>query len=110
VKRYLISIVAAVVLIVPVLQAQSLEPPVITITANQYAFSPGGITVRRGEPVTLRVISSERIRGFRSRELGFDVDVRPNQPREITLDPSKTGRFIATGSAAGEIQLTIDVQ
>src|SRR5512142_1809393 len=91
VKRILMILLAAAACSTAV-HAQSLEPPVVAISASRFALSPGEITLKRGEPVTLRLISTDRIHKFHSKELGFDVEIRADQPREVTLLPEKRGR------------------
>jgi heme/copper-type cytochrome/quinol oxidase subunit 2 len=105
-KRFLMILVATVVFSTTALQAQEVEPPVVTISATQLEFTPNPIALKRGQTVTLRVTSSDRIDGFRSKELGFNVDIRPGQPREITITPQKAGRFVAT---SGNTKLVVDV-
>ncbi len=77
---------------------------------HQSVVSPNEITLKRGELVTLRITSTERVRSFRSKELRFNVELRPNQPREITVSPDKTGRFVVTGSTPGDFELVINVE
>jgi heme/copper-type cytochrome/quinol oxidase subunit 2 len=107
-KRFILITLATFVFSTAV-HAQSAEPPVVTISANHSAFAPNEITLKRGELVTLRVTSTDRIRSFHSRELGFDVDIRP-KPREISVSPDKAGRFVVTGSSPGDIKLVINVE
>lgn len=105
-KRFIIVITAAL-LATTSLFAQEVEPPVVTISGQQFQFTPNQITLRRGQTVTLRVTSSERIHRLYSKELGFRVDLRPNQPHEITLTPMRSGRFVAIGDSG---QIVINVQ
>ena len=109
-KRFVLSIAAAVVLVSSV-RAQEVEPPVVSISAQQLVFTPSEVTLRRGETVTLRVTSTDRIHHLYSKGLGFNVDLRPNQPHDITLTPAKAGRFvvISDGRQAAS-QLVINVE
>jgi cytochrome c oxidase subunit II len=112
-KRFIMVIVATVALSTAV-HAQEVEPRAITISAQQFEFTPSEVTLKRGETVTLRVISTDRIRGFHSKELGFNVDIRPNQPREITVSPVKAGTFVATCDSCaaehGSMKMVIKVE
>ncbi|HEV2718804.1 MAG TPA: cupredoxin domain-containing protein [Thermoanaerobaculia bacterium] len=108
-KRFIISIVATLAFSTAV-HAQEVEPRVITVSARQFAFTPNEITLRRGEPITLRVTSTERIRHFYSKELRFNVDLRPNQPHDITLVPVKAGRFVASSDSGFGDKIVIDVE
>ena len=109
-KRFIISVLATLAFSTAV-HAQELDPPVITISAQQFVFTPNAIALRRGEAITLRVTSTERIHHFYSKALRFDVDLRPNQPHDITLVPVKAGRFVATsdsGRSGSEIVITVE--
>ena len=106
-KRFLRVLAATIVLSTTALRAQEVEPPVVTISATQFAFAPNPIALKRGQTVTLRITSRDRIDGFRSKELRFNVDIQPGQPREITITPQKAGRFVAM---SGNARLVVDVQ
>lgn len=109
-KRFLMSVVATLAFSTAV-HAQEAEPPIIAISAQQFAFTPNEITLRRGEPVTLRVTSTERIHHFYSKALRFNVDLRPNQPHDITLVPMKAGSFVATSdSGRSDSKIVINVE
>jgi cytochrome c oxidase subunit 2 len=109
-KQFVLSIVAALVLVTSV-KAQEVEPPVVSISAQQSVFTPNQVTLRRGETVTLRVTSTDRIHHLYSKELGFNVDLRPSQPYDITLNPMKAGRFVAISDGRqGAGQLIINVE
>ena len=109
-KKLVLAIVAAIVVVTSV-NAQQLEPPVVSISAQQFVFTPREVTLRRGETVTLRVTSADRIRHFSSTELGFKVDLRPDQLHDITFTPEKRGRFIAICRDRQQaIQLVINVE
>jgi heme/copper-type cytochrome/quinol oxidase subunit 2 len=105
-KRFLMIMVATAVFS-SAAYAQEVEPPVVAISETQLQFTPNQITLKRGETVTLRVTSTDRIKRFSSKQLGFKVDIMPNQPRDITITPEKAGRFVATSD---HLQLVIDVE
>ena len=107
--KRLLMILATTVVLSSAAYAQEVEPPVVTISESQLQFAPSQITLKRGQTVTLRVTSADRIDGFRSKQLGFKVDLMPNQPREITITPEKAGRFVAM-SDHGNIQMVIIIE
>ena len=107
--KRLIVITLSILAISSAVRAQSLEPPVVSIFANRSVVSPNEITLKRGEVVTLRVTSTERVRGFHSKDFGFNVELRPNQPREIIVSANRSGRFVVTGSSPGDFELVINV-
>lgn len=113
-KRFIIIIVAIVAFALAV-RAHGVEPPVVTISVKRFEFTPNQITLKRDETVTLRVISTDRIHGFFSKELGFDVDILPNQPHDITVTPQKAGRFVVIcdhfcGSGHGNMKMVINIE
>jgi len=107
--KRLIVITLAILAMTTAVHAQGLEPPVVTISANRSVVSPNEITLKRGEVVALSITSTERVRRFQSKDLGFNVELRPNQPREITVWPGRTGRFVVAGSSPGDFELVINV-
>ena len=73
------------------------------------------ITLRRGEPVTLRVSTEDRDHGLYQKELKIGLDLTPNHSSEVTLTPDKAGRFVAIcdqfcGSGHGNMKLVINVE
>ena len=109
-KRFIIAIAASLA-VSSGMHAQEVEPPVVSISAQQVSITPSMITLRRGETVTLRVTSIDRIHHFYSKDLGFNVEIRPNQPHDITLTPLKAGHFAAiSDSGHGDSRITINVE
>jgi cytochrome c oxidase subunit 2 len=56
----------------------AVEPKVIEINAKRFAFTPSTITLKKGEPVILRLSSADRVHGFMSRPLKIDTDIAGN--------------------------------
>jgi cytochrome c oxidase subunit II len=73
-------------------------PRRIEITAKRFAFDPGEITLKKGEPVVLVIKSADVAHGLRIRELNVDVKVSAGGTTEVQLTPEKTGNF--TGHCA----------
>src|SRR5713226_2210009 len=74
--------------------AQEPQPRVLTISAKRFEFTPNQITLKRGEPVTLRVSALDRDHGFFQKDLKIDLDLTPDHVSEVTITPDKAGRFI----------------
>jgi cytochrome c oxidase subunit II len=66
---------------------------VIRITAKKFDFSPGTITLKKGEPVVLEISSADREHGFNLRAFGVRTNVGPGKASRIRLTPDKTGKF-----------------
>jgi cytochrome c oxidase subunit 2 len=66
---------------------------VIHITARNFEFSPGMITVKKGVPVVLELSSADRKHGFRLRAFGVRADIKPGGVSRVSFTPDRTGRF-----------------
>jgi len=73
-------------------------PRRIEITAKRFAFDPGEITLKKGEPVVLVIRSADVAHGLRIREMNVDVKVSAGGTAEVQLTPERTGNF--TGHCA----------
>jgi cytochrome c oxidase subunit 2 len=69
------------------------NPKVIEITAKKFEFTPSEITLKRGQPVILRVTSSDRVHGFFSKALKFDTDILPGKTIDVAVTPDTAGDF-----------------
>ncbi len=99
----------------PTLAAADAPGRVVEIAARRFQFSPGQITLKRGEPVTLRLRSEDVTHGFFSRPLGIDADVPPGRTTEVTITPKEAGRFTVIcdhfcGPGHGGMKMTIVVE
>jgi cytochrome c oxidase subunit II len=90
-------------------------PQVIKIVAGKFHFTPDHITLEKGQPVTLRLTSSDETHGFMLRALKIDTDVKPGKITEITVTPTSTGTFKAIcdhycGLGHGNMKMTVVVE
>ena len=67
---------------------------VIEITAKKFEFTPSEITLKKGEPVILRLTSTDRVHGFMSRLFKIDTDIPPDKTTDIAVTPA-TARLAA---------------
>jgi cytochrome c oxidase subunit 2 len=77
----------------PVARSQD-GPQRVEITARRFTFTPGEITVKKGQTVVLVLKSTDVGHGLRIRDLGVDMKVKPGGTAEVTITPEKTGDFI----------------
>ena len=63
------------------------EPRVIEIKAKKFEFSPSEITLKKGEPVILRLSSEDRTHGFFLKPLGIDTDITPDKATDVAVTP-----------------------
>ena len=91
------------------------EPPkVIDISAKKFEFTPSQITLKKGEPVILRLHSSDRVHGFMSKPLKIDTDIPNDSVEDIALTPDSAGDFTVicdhycgTGHGGMKMQITV---
>ena len=80
----------------------SVQPRVIEITAKKFEFTPSEITLKKGEPVILRLTSSDRVHGFMSKPLKIDTDIPSDTTKDVSVTPTPpaTSPSSATTTAA----------
>ena len=91
------------------------SPRVVAISAKRFEFSPNQITLKKGEPVTLRLITEDVKHGFLQKALKIDADIVPGKTTEVTLTPQIAGTFTTIcdnfcGSGHGNMKMTIVVE
>jgi cytochrome c oxidase subunit II len=89
-------------------------PHRIEIIARRFAFNPGEITLKKGEPVVLVLKSADVAHGLRFRELNINVKVGAGGTAEIAFTPQQTGDFIGhcsvfCGSGHGSMTVKLHV-
>ena len=95
--------------------AEEAQARVVEIHARRFEFTPKEVTLKRGEPVKLRLTSEDVTHGFFQRALGIDAEIDPGKVTEIVLTPQKAGRFTTIcdhfcGSGHGNMKMTIVVE
>ncbi len=90
------------------------RPKVIEIKAKKFEFSPSGITLKKGEPVILRLTSEDRTHGFFVKPLKIDADIKPGQVTDITVTPAETGEYVVIcdhycGTGHGNMNMRLTV-
>ena len=67
---------------------------VVEIAVKKFEYIPAEITLKKGEPVRLDLMSLDRVHGFDLPDLGIRVDVKPDETVSVRLTPTKTGQFV----------------
>jgi len=70
------------------------QEKVVRIVARKFAFLPGEITLKRGEPVVLEFASPEVVMGFNLPDFNLRADIVPGQTPRLKFTPDKTGSFV----------------
>lgn len=94
--------------------AAQAAPRRIVIEAKRFAFDPGEITLKKGEPVILVVKSVDVAHGLRFRELNVNIKVSARGTAEVHFTPMQTGDFVGhcsvfCGSGHGTMMLKLHV-
>lgn len=97
----------------PTIHAQATTPR-IEITAKRFAYTPGEITVKKGQAVVIVLKSMDVGHGLRIRDLGVDLKVKGGQTAEVTFTPDKVGDFVGhcsvfCGSGHGSMTFKVHV-
>jgi cytochrome c oxidase subunit 2 len=92
----------------------AVEPKVIAISAKKFAFIPSAITLKKGEPVILRLTSADRVHGFMSKPLKIDTDIAAGKTTDVTVTPSSAGNFTVIcdhycGTGHGNMKIKVAV-
>ena len=90
------------------------NPKVIEISAKKFEFSPSQITLKKGEPVILRLSSSDRVHGFMSKPLKIDTDIPADKTEDVVVTPDTAGDFTVIcdhycGTGHGNMKMKVTV-
>ena len=91
------------------------NPKVIEITAKKFEFSPSEITIKKGEPVILRLTSADRVHGFMSKPLKIDTDIPADKTEDVAVTPDTAGDFTVIcdhycGTGHGNMKMKVVVE
>jgi cytochrome c oxidase subunit II len=89
-------------------------PRRIQITAKRFDFTPGDITLKKGEPVVLVLTSADVDHGLKFKELHVDIKAKKGQTSEVSFTPDQVGTFVGQcsvfcGSGHGSMKMTLHV-
>jgi|SRR5208282_1971149 len=90
------------------------NPKVIEIIAKKFEFTPSEITLKKGEPVILRMTTADRVHGFMSKPLKFDTDIPVGKTTDVAVTPDTAGDFTVIcdhycGSGHGGMKMKVTV-
>jgi len=94
--------------------ARADNPKVIEITAKKFEFTPSEITLKKGEPVILRLTSSDRVHGFMSKPLKIDTDIPSGTTKDVAVTPDAAGNYTVIcdhycGTGHGNMKMKVTV-
>ena len=82
----------SVVCVAPAVAAAD-APANIDVTASNWKFTPGTITVHLNQATTLHLVSKEGVHGISSPELGITTTMVMPNATSVTFTPHKTGTY-----------------
>jgi cytochrome c oxidase subunit 2 len=116
-NRFLCSAALALAVITfvftPSVKAQG-DPRVVEITAKRFQFVPAEINLKKGETVTIKLVSEDVTHGFYNKPLKIDGDVLAGKTTEVTITPETVGRYVTIcdhfcGANHGNMRMVINV-
>ena len=89
-------------------------PQIIEIKAKKYEFSPNEITLKKGQPVILRLTTEDRTHGFLLKPLKIDTDIVSGKATEVAVTPTATGNYTVIcdhycGTGHGNMKMKVTV-
>lgn len=95
--------------------ARADDPRIIEVVARRFQFTPSELTLKKDQPVVLRLRSEDVTHGFFLRPFGIDTTVEPGRVTEVALTPHQVGKFMAIchhfcGAGHGNMHMTIVVE
>lgn len=69
------------------------RPRIIDVTAENWAFTPSVITVKKGEAVQLRIRGVSGVHGYTVPGLGIEETIAPHQIVTVDLPTEKPGTY-----------------
>lgn len=110
-----LAIMGLIATVAPVATKAQGEPKTIAITAHRFAFEPAQITLKKGEPVVLKLSSADVVHGFYLKPLRIDEIIEPGKTTEVKVTPQVSGTFTTIcdhfcGANHGNMKMTIVVE
>jgi cytochrome c oxidase subunit 2 len=96
------------------LAGAAINPKVIEISAKKFQFTPSEITLKKGEPVILRMTSIDRVHGFMAKPFKIDTDIPPDKTTDVAITPDTAGNFTIIcdhycGTGHGNMKMKVTV-
>ena len=86
----------------------------VEVVASRFSFAPSEITVKKGEPVTISIRSTDVTHGLVIQALGLRTDIKKGQSEDLTVTPQSAGTFQGKcahfcGKGHGSMTFTVHV-
>ncbi len=109
------SLVLLAALASPPSPPRAADPKVVEIAAKRFEFTPNVVTLRKDEPVVLRLRSQDVTHGFYMKALGIDATIEPGKTVDVPVTPHAAGKYAVIcdhfcGSGHGNMKFTLVVE
>lgn len=89
-------------------------PKRVEVSVKRFEYTPGEITLKKGEPVVLVLTTQDVAHGLKFKELNLTTKFEKGKPSELAFTPDKLGDFVGhcsvfCGSGHGSMTLTLHV-
>ena len=93
---------------------ETASPKVIELQAKRFEFVPGEITLKKDEPVVLRLSTADVTHGLSLKQLNIKATIEPGKVSEVAITPRQVGKFVAAcdhfcGAGHGSMHLVVNV-
>jgi cytochrome c oxidase subunit II len=90
------------------------QPRRIEVQVKKFAYTPGELSLKKGEPVVLVLTSEDVAHGLKFKELNLVAKFEKDKPAELAFTPDKVGNFVGhcsvfCGSGHGSMTLTLHI-
>jgi cytochrome c oxidase subunit II len=114
VKTILIGCLAVFSITLSGFVSASDAPKRIEVAAKKFDYTPGEITLKKGEPVVLVLTTQDVAHGLKFTELNLNTKFAKGKSSELAFTPDKVGDFVGhcsvfCGSGHGSMTLTLHV-
>ena len=87
---------------------------VIELKAKRFQFTPGELTLKKGEPVILRLSTEDVTHGLYLKQLSINAVIEPGKVSDVAITPQQAGNFVAIcnhycGSGHSNMHLVVNV-
>jgi cytochrome c oxidase subunit 2 len=102
------------VFVAPEFASSSNAPVTINVSVKRFAYEPSQITLKKGEPVVIKLTTADVDHGLKFKELNLNTKIEKGKTAELAFTPTQAGDFVGhcsvfCGSGHGSMTLTLHV-
>jgi cytochrome c oxidase subunit 2 len=114
-REHALALLGLLALAAPAISARADEPRVVEIVAKRFQFTPAEVTLKKDEPVILRLRSEDVTHGFYMKKLSLDATIEAGKTTDVPLTPHEAGKFVTIcdhfcGAGHGNMKMTLVVE